>query len=342
MWFNVSAIFVNLCLYSRTFTFRRLFNLLKLGCGFSLSRIHKKPVCIGRPYALSMEPSGNCQLKCPECPTGAAILSRSKGLLGIPVFEKTINETADYLIHLNLYFQGEPLMHPKLSELVKIANNAKIYTVISTNGLLLGKRTCKKLIEAGLSQITVSLDGYSQPVYETYRKGGHVEDVKKGILNLIEARSNSEQRNPLIVVQSLAFEHNIPEIPEIKNWCKQAGVDKLEIKSVQINDFGDGSVKPWEGNSRYEKDRDGSTVLKGKSYNHCWRHWSSAVISWNGDVAPCCYDKDIEYNMGNTSTIDFNKIWKHQNYNNFRHRILYQRAKIKMCQNCPEGRNWLM
>ncbi|WP_462317383.1 radical SAM/SPASM domain-containing protein [Marinilabilia sp.] len=342
MWFNVSAIFVNLSLYLRTFSLRRLFNLLKLGGSFFISRILQKPVCLTGPFALSIEPSGNCQLKCPECPTGAAVLSRPKGLMRTTLFEKTISETTNYLIHLNLYFQGEPLTHPKLSNFVRIASKKKIYTTISTNGLLLEEKTCHRLIKAGLSRIIVSLDGFSQPIYETYRRGGDVENVKRGILNLIEARSQLKKHHPLIIVQTLAFDHNNHEIPKIKKWCKQVGVDKLEVKSVQINDYGDGSVKPWEGNSRYEKNKNDSLALKGKAYNHCWRHWSSAVISWNGDVAPCCYDKDIEHNMGNTSTIDFNKIWKSHNYKNFKHKILNDRSTIKMCQNCPEGRNWLM
>lgn len=342
MWFNISAIFVNLRLYLKTLTFIRLFNLLKLGFGFFLSRILKKPVGIAHPFALSVEPSGSCQLECPECPTGAGVLSRAKGLMSIPAFEKTIKETANYLLYLNLYFQGEPLLHPQLANLIRIASDRKIYTTISTNGLLLRKKSCQRLIESGLSRIIVSLDGFTQPIYETYRRGGQVENVKSGILNLIEARSNNKKNSPLIVVQTLAFEHNNHEIPEIKKWCKKVGVDKLETKSVQINDFGDGSVQPWKEKSRYSEQISDRHTMKGKIYNPCWRHWSGAVISWDGDVAPCCYDKDLNHNLGNISTSNFGEVWKNQKYNNFRQKILHKRSNITMCQNCPEGRSWFM
>ena len=342
MWIRPLAIYINLRLYLRTITLFRLFNLLKLSLSFFLSRILKKPLGRAHPFALSIEPSGSCQLKCPECPTGAAILSRARGLMNTNTFEKILTETDRFLIYLNLYFQGEPLMHPKLHDLIKIASDRKIYTAISTNGLLLNKRLSQKIIESGLSRIIVSLDGFTQPVYEIYRKGGNVEEVKKGITNLIRARNEFNGIGPLIVVQTIAFEHNIPELNQIKAWCKKVGVDKLELKSAQINDFGDGSVKPWQKKSRYINNNNNGLILKGKIYNHCWRHWSSSVISWNGDVAPCCYDKDISHNMGNTSTFNFNKIWKNKKYRDFKYDILNHRSKIEMCRNCPEGRNWLM
>lgn len=111
---------------------------------------------------------------------------------------------------------------------------------------------CKKLISSGLSRIIISLDGFSQEIYEQYRKGGDVQRVKKGISSLIGARKELHATNPIIVVQTLAFEHNKEEIEKIQKWCRSAGVDKLEIKTAQMNEFGDGSVKPAKDHSRYE------------------------------------------------------------------------------------------
>jgi radical SAM protein with 4Fe4S-binding SPASM domain len=342
MWFKASALYYNACSYLKTFSFARLINLLKLFSGFFLSRLLRQPVMMARPFALSVEPSGHCQLKCPECSTGMAILNRKKGTMNLHTFSGILNETASYLYYLNLYLQGEPLLNPDIDKFISMAVRKNIYTTISTNGLLLDEDTCLKLVRAGLSRIVISLDGFSQPVYEKYRRGGNAEAVKNGILNLIEARSEFHFAYPLIVVQTLAFEHNIHELPQIKAWCKKSGVDKLEVKSAQINDFGDGSVKPWHKKSRYRKTSNQNYVIKGNAFNHCWRQWSSAVISWNGDMAPCCYDKDLTYNFGNTSNQTLGNAWKGINANNFRKSILINRTALKMCQNCPEGRNWLM
>ncbi|WP_181256323.1 radical SAM/SPASM domain-containing protein [Marinilabilia salmonicolor] len=327
-------------LYLKSLNIPRLLNLLKLVCGFILSRIVGKPLCIAHPFALSVEPSGHCQLKCPECPTGAAVLSRKKGNMNIDLFNKIINETEKYIIYLNLYFQGEPLLHPQIEEFIEKAKKNRIYTTISTNAQLLDQQMCRKLIASGLSRIVISLDGFSQGIYETYRRGGKVETVKNGIIMLIQARKESGTFFPIIVVQVLAFDHNKHEIPAIREWCKEVGVDKLEIKTAQMNEFGDGTVQPAREKSRYQNSPKKKYTVPGRPYNHCWRQWSSAVITWNGLMVPCCYDKNAEYILGNASSSTFSDNIKKPESYIFKQTILSNRKGIEMCRNCPEGRNW--
>ncbi len=342
MWFHSSAIISNNRLYLKSLTIPRILNLLKLLTGFLLSRMAGKPVLIAYPLALSVEPSGHCQLKCPECPTGAAMLSRNKGNMDIKLFNKIINDTNNHTIYLNLYFQGEPLLHPQITEFIRKASENKIYTTLSTNAQLLDDNMCKNITKSGLSRIIISFDGFSQKVYETYRRGGNVENVKQGILKLIAARKKFGFSTPIIVAQILAFGHNKHEIQTIQQWCKDAGVDKLEIKTAQINDFGDGTMKPAKEKSRYQTSSEGEYLVSGKAYNHCWRQWSSAVFTWNGLMVPCCYDKNAEKVLGNISNDTFNEILKNPEDYNFKQRILSKRNGIEMCRDCPEGRHWLI
>jgi radical SAM protein with 4Fe4S-binding SPASM domain len=311
-------VFSRLVGYAKTLSPARVLNLLKLVTGFFLSRLLRRPKIKGHPFALSVEPSGYCQLQCPECPTGAAVLTRPKGLLNLDLFDKILTETAPYLIYLNLYFQGEPLIHPQIATMVAKAAQKNIYTHISTNGMLLDKRMCFD------------------------RKGGDADAVKNGVLRMIQARSELKQTNPHIVVQFLAFRHNMHELEQLKQWCGQAGVDKLKIKSAQLNDFGDGSIQPAKSKTRYKTTNRASYNLKGKAYNYCWRQWSSAVITRDGSVAPCCYDKDLAFNFGNISYLTLNDIWRGTDNRNFRKAILTQRSNIAMCNNCPEGRQPLL
>jgi len=340
MWFGTSAILNNARLYLKSLSIPRLLNLLKLACGFFLSRIVGKPVCIAHPFALSVEPSGHCQLKCPECPTGAAVLSRKKGNMNIELFNKIIGETEKYTFYLNLYFQGEPLLHPQIEKFIEKANKNLIYTTISTNAQLLDDKMCRKLITSGLSRIVISLDGFSQEIYETYRRGGKAEAVKNGILKLIKARKMAGAYSPIIIVQTLAFDHNKHEIPTIRKWCKEVGVDKLEIKTAQMNEFGDGTVQPAREKSRYQNSSEKRYTIPGHSYNHCWRQWSSAVITWNGLMVPCCYHKDAEHILGHTSIDTFSDKIKSPESYAFKQSILSNRNGIEMCRDCPEGRNW--
>ncbi|MFO8001830.1 MAG: radical SAM protein [Marinilabilia sp.] len=341
MWFSLRAFLTNFEQYRNACSGSRIHNILKLMTSYLLSRIYGKPIMTAHPFALSVEPSGMCQLKCPECPTGAGVLNRPKGLLTLENFSKIINESESYLFYLNLYFQGEPLLHPHIAEIVRTAAKKHIYTTISTNAQRLDEKMCQKLVEAGLSRIVISLDGFTQPVYETYRRGGDVEIVKKGILQLLETRANAKQDHPLVVVQFLAFRHNIHELPEIKKWCRRTGVDKMEIKPAQLNAFGDRKISPPKEKSRYTTGENGIHQIKGHPYNHCWRQWSSAVITWNGTVGPCCYDKDLEWPYGNIHDQSLDEIWKSMYANSLRGHILSDRSGINICRNCPEGRNYL-
>lgn len=292
MWFRQSAFLNNELSYLKCLSLRRVLNLFKLFGGYFFSRIVQKPKWLGQPYAFSVEPSGHCQLRCPECPTGAAVLTRKKGNIDPVLFTKIINEIKEYTLYLNLYFQGEPLIHPQIDFLIRKADEARTYTTLSTNAQLLDKEMCQKLISSGLSRIVISLDGFSQEIYEQYRRGGNVEKVKNGILSLIEAREEENATNPLVVVQTLAFRHNKNEIKRIRDWCRSVGVDKLEIKSAQMNEFGDGSVKPAKEHSRYENvPAESSFRLRKKAYNHCWRQWSNPVITWMDPCFPAATTK---------------------------------------------------
>ena len=65
--------------------------------------------------------------------------------------------------------------------------------------------------------------------------------------------------------------------------------------------------------------------------------WSSCVITWDGLVVPCCFDKDAKHQLGNLKTEDFKTVWKSNLYQSFRKSILKSRSEIDICKNCSEG-----
>ncbi len=82
---------------------------------------------------------------------------------------------------------------------------------------------------------------------------------------------------------------------------------------------------------------DGDYKIKSKLENHCFALWRTSVITWDGKVVPCCFDKDAEHEIGNLSNNSFSEIWKSEAYINFRSKILGGRKNIDMCNNCTEG-----
>lgn len=71
--------------------------------------------------------------------------------------------------------------------------------------------------------------------------------------------------------------------------------------------------------------------------NECWRMWSSCVVTWDGKVVPCCFDKDATHQLGDIQSQPLKQIWKSTSYQAFRQSLLTNRQEIDICQNCTEG-----
>ncbi|MBN1252643.1 MAG: SPASM domain-containing protein [Bacteroidales bacterium] len=325
--------------FLKKLTIKKAFNFLKLLISFNISNILKRPFYWGMPSGISIEPTNLCNLFCKECPTGNQTLNRKKGNIDLEIYKKAINELSSYLTNVILYFQGEPYLNKLLFKMISYANSKNIYTSTSTNGHFLDEENSIKTIKSGLDELIISIDGITQEVYENYRVGGSLEKVISGINNIVKAKKKLKSKKPFVIIQFLVLKTNEHQIKEIKKLSKALGVNKLQLKSAQIYDYKNNSllIPDIQKYSRYKKQKDGSFEIRSKLKNKCWRMWTNPVITIEGDVIPCCFDKDAKYKMGNIKEESFEKIWRNKNYCNFRKRILKSRKNIDMCRNCTEG-----
>jgi radical SAM protein with 4Fe4S-binding SPASM domain len=65
--------------------------------------------------------------------------------------------------------------------------------------------------------------------------------------------------------------------------------------------------------------------------------WHSNVITWDGKVVPCCFDKDAQHVIGEMRTNGMKEIWESKKYNEFRTELMRGRKNIDICSNCSEG-----
>lgn len=314
-------------------------NILKVYLSFVWSNWTSNAVQWGLPFNVSIEPTTECNLGCPECPSGLKAFSRPTGKMNPELLGTYLQENYKHLVYLYFYFQGEPYLHPHFLKMVKMAKERNIYTVTSTNAHFLTERKAKETVQSGLDRILVSVDGTTQETYENYRKKGNLEKVKKGISELVKAKKSLQSVTPYIILQFLVVKPNQHQIEDIKTLGKQLGVDKVALKTAQIYDYKNGSdLMPSIGKySRYKKQADGTYVIKSKLQNQCWKLWHSNVITWDGKVTPCCFDKDAQYTMGNLGENSNKTIWKNKKYQKFRQQIKTNRQAIDICKNCSEG-----
>lgn len=321
-------------------TWRRIANAAKVYASYQYSKLRGKPQQWGMPVSISFEPTTSCNLRCPECPSGLREFTRPTGMLQKDFFTETIDDIHKELLYLIFYFQGEPYLNPNFLDMVKYASEKGIYTATSTNAHYLTDERARKTVESGLDRLIISIDGTTQDVYQQYRVGGNLEKVLQGARNIVKWKKELSSKKPFVFFQFLVVKPNEHQIEEVKKLAAEIGVDQVRFKTAQVYDYENDPnqlIPSIDKFSRYKKNKEGVMEIKSGLNNYCWKLWHANVITWDGLVVPCCFDKDATHRLGNLKMQSFKQVWQNDNYRQFRSELMQSRKNIDICANCSEG-----
>ncbi len=321
----------------RCITPRRALNLVLALLSYKLSDRTGRTIVWGMPYTLTIEPTNLCNLRCPECPSGNGTMTRPSGMMSLDFYKRLIDDIKGDTFYLQLFFQGEPTINPLLPDMIRYARTKRMYVSASTNANFVRPDTVAELLESGLDRLIVSLDGLSDETYRIYRIGGKLEKVLAALESIKQLKSRDVGVRSEIIIQFLVTRQNEHEIPEARALARRYGAT-LALKTIQVYSL-EGAGKFLPENERYRRYRmeDGKLRVKAALKNRCVRLWERGVVTWDGTVVPCCFDKDARYPLGSTSELSFSEIWKSPAYQDFRRKILTDRRGVEMCTNCTEG-----
>lgn len=266
------------------------------------------------PVALQIEVTNICNLKCKTCPRHK--LKRLQGYIDFEFYKSIIDSEKDYLETVLLFHMGEPLLHPNIHKIVNYANRNRIKTVIFTNGVLLDKKTSMNLLEAGLDLLVVSIDGMKQ-TFEEIRRGATYEQTLNNILTF---KKLSKSYKTSIQLHYVVSSSNFNETKEFIKFFKTKKIYNIRLKKF-IDTGGIGEII-------------GEAIVNRKKFQ-CMMPWREPVISWNGDVFPCCVDLLGEINLGNVKNSTVFDVWNNEKINKIR---MWHKEKkfeqLKICKNC--------
>src|SRR4030095_5241266 len=169
---------------------------------------------------------------------------------------------------------AEPLMHPRIFDMIQITHEAGIRRGLSTNATLIDSERADRLLDSGLDYLIIAFDGASKETYEKYRVGATFEKTIENIVAFLEKKSARGSRIH-IVLQMVVLKDNVAEIPEYRKLWSIPGVDEIRFKRDEIRV--EGTTVPGE-------------ALMGQRQHPCHLLWRGPLyVRYDGLVYPCCY-----------------------------------------------------
>jgi len=299
----------------------------------TISAIDKSQRCLGLPVHLTVEPTNACNLRCPVCETGAGILNRPKGILSLDNFKRIIDTVGPQVNTLLLYYMGEPFLNEDLPQMINYARHKGIYVSVCTNGEPVD---ATEIIGSQVSEVNFQIGGLTQKTHEIYRRNGDLALTLKNLRLMAEEKLRRESK-VRITVGFIVMRHNEHELAEL-DGLKILGVDAVQVIAPCVRTIRQGMEYLPESDKYWYYDRKAfeNGVLKPKVIPHdrCWWIYYSTVITWDGDVLPCCRDAQGRHVMGNVFKKDFAEIWNGEEYRHFRDDIANLQSRMSLCRLC--------
>jgi wyosine [tRNA(Phe)-imidazoG37] synthetase (radical SAM superfamily) len=250
-----------------------------------------------------------CNLQCPECAIGGEITSRTKKIMSFEDFQCLADKISPYCQYLLLHMWGEPTMNKDIFKMITYA--AQFARVnISTNALLLDEPRTKALINSGVSDLIVSIDGVSQEVYEKYRVGGKVERAFDA-LRMLTSYNHQSGNNVNIMPQFIVFAHNKHEMKIFSEICQQLQLQPC-FKAPYIRN----ENSPFKASNipQYQRQTYDTQDSLVQAISTCSDPRNVMTIDVHGNAILCCHDYDASMNYGNLFTSSVDDIWYSPKY----------------------------
>jgi MoaA/NifB/PqqE/SkfB family radical SAM enzyme len=313
------------------------------------------------PRSLYIETTSRCNSACRTCPRGLfggetgrdLTLEEFRSLCGSFSLERAV-----------LHGIGEPLLNPQIFEMVSLLKGRGCHVLFNSNALLLDGRRRRGLLESGLDELRVSLDGATPQTYERVRGIPHFGRVVGNLRALI--RERGARRTPKVSLWIMAMKENVHELPEWVRLAAEIGVDEVHLQRLVTFGRGlatrDQSLMDSEEAGKWIGEAEAAARELGlpftasglelpeeslrsrkvdRPWSSCRRPWTLSYITAAGDVLPCCIApfvvRDLaSLRMGNLFEEEFRRIWTGSKYREFRRRLLSDDPP-ESCAHCGTG-----
>ena len=294
--------------------------------GYSYS--HKKLESPAIPMIQNIEVTNACGMNCIMCPR--QYMKRPIGYMDVKLFEKIAKQLKENS-RLALHHFGDPLLHPKIGEIIKICRKYGIKSSFSTNPTSLTKKNIDAILDSQLDILHISLDGATKETYEKIRRGrANYDKAIECIEKFLKEKIKRKSEKPYTKIAIIRMKETEKEIGDFKKrWENVKGIDEVQIKEFIT----------WDGTMEEitKLAQEESHKVKRKEYYPCFWPWAKLTVLWDGGVVACCFDSDAKCVLGDLKKQTLKEIWNSKKMQEFRKQHIENKfPKGHLCKNCRE------
>lgn len=310
----------------------------------------KRPAMVPTlPRTLYLETTNRCDSKCQTCirtfltnePPKDLTLAELKGIVDqFPVLERVV-----------LHGIGEPLLNRELFEMIAYLKAKGSSVVFNSDAISLTPKRAVQLIDSGLDEFRVSMDGATRETYAKIRGVDQFARVVENVRHLLDLQQKLTRRTLRVSLWFTAIKANLDELPAFVRLAADIGVPEVYVQRLVFNNLGMAVAE--QSLHRTLQDREQrmieeadelaracgiafkasglttplqslhGTALGDRPWSGCQRPWTLSYMTANGNVLPCCIAPFSAKNyrgalLGNAFTEDFSRIWNGEQYRQFR------------------------
>lgn len=289
----------------------------------------KTPYTLGNvptfPGYMCLEVTNACNLRCEQCLYKGTTTDHyvgGAGIIDLELARKVIREAASYGCTLMLNGDGEPLLHPKYIEILRMAIDEGVPNpYFNTNGNKMGRAFVDELVTFFKGGVQISLDGLKAE-HERIRIGSNYDLVSENI-EYLRRRIKETGADITVTVSYCRYTQPEGELERfIEYWIDR--VDTISTGIVYDKDYLviSGAEKKYDPQERIQ----------------CVIPWQTFIVRWNGIAVPCsnCFTKGYEGNfvLGNANTQSLLEIWNGELFKRWRQRHVDWEFDNTVCSKC--------
>lgn len=319
------------------------------------------------PSKLQFEPVGRCNLRCPMCAAPYREVAQSDALVEVDLFRRVLQELPA-LEELHLQGIGEPLLHPRFFELVRLAVDRGARVTTSSNLTFLSEEMGDLCVSSGLDTVHVSIDAANPEVYRRIRVGASLAQVLANVERLLQARRRRGSRLPRLKLVAVLMHLNLGELPGLIDLAHDKGFDGVFVQRLShrfrepglpsrfrplrafaarqsLDDHDPAALEEILAGARQKAAGLGLEIRLPRArpitsqpemprQTPCDWPWTQAYVCFDGSVLPCCMVSTPDrYCIGSVVDGGLASVWRGARLQQFRQQLKSDTPPA-LCQSC--------